>query len=81
MEPERQLMDPFSVSLDNRGLSPPEPMLRILTALEALPAGGTITAQMDRRPMFLFPELEERGCTYTCDPDGDGFLLKINKPN
>lgn len=68
------------VELDNRGLSPPEPMLRILTALEGLDAGGTIIAKMDRRPMFLFPELDERGCAYTCDPsDEGGFLLTIEK--
>ncbi len=73
-------MEPLRVFLDNRGLSPPEPMLRILTALDTLPAGGSIVAQMDRRPMFLFPELEERGCSYTCEPDGDGFLLTIEKP-
>ena len=74
-------MDPLCLQLDNRGLSPPEPMLRILTALDTLPAGGSIVARMDRRPIFLFPELEERGCTYTCDPiDDGGFLLTIKKP-
>lgn len=69
------------VQLDNRGLSPPEPMLRILDALDALPAGGKIMAQMDRRPLFLFPELEERGCSYVCDPTEEGgYLLTIEKP-
>lgn len=69
------------VLLDNRGLSPPEPMLRILAALESLARGGKIVAKMDRRPIFLFPELEERGCTYSCDPAAEGgFLLTIAKP-
>lgn len=73
-------MEPQCVQLDNRGLSPPEPMLRILMALDALEPGGKIVAKMDRRPMFLFPELDERGCTYTCDPDDEGgFLLVIEK--
>lgn len=55
-------------------------MLRILTTLDSLAASGKIVARMDRRPMFLFPELDERGCTYTCDanPEG-GFLLTIEK--
>ena len=70
------------VLLDNRGLSPPEPMLRILSALEALPSGGEIVAQMDRRPIFLFPELDERGCTYACDAVTEGgYLLTIRKPS
>ncbi len=69
------------VQLDNRGLSPPEPMLRILDALDALPGGGKIIAQMDRRPLFLFPELEERGCSYACEPTEEGgYLLSIEKP-
>lgn len=68
------------MQLDNRGLSPPEPMIRILTALESLESGGSILARMDRRPMFLFPELDERGCAYTCDPDPQGgYLLRIEK--
>jgi len=56
-------------------------MLRILAALETLAQGGKIVAKMDRRPIFLFPELEERGCTHTCDPAAEGgFLLTITKP-
>lgn len=74
-------MEAQPVLLDNRGLSPPEPMLRILAALESLTSGGRIVAKMDRRPMFLFPELEERRCSYTCDPAQEGgFLLTIVKP-
>lgn len=69
------------VLLDNRGLSPPEPMLRILTALESLAPGGQIVARMDRRPIFLFPELDERGCAYSCDPAAEGgYLLTITMP-
>jgi len=74
-------MESHPVLLDNRGLSPPYPMLRILAELDSLVTGGTIVAKMDRRPIFLFPELEERGCAYSCDPDaeGGGFLLTITK--
>lgn len=67
--------------MDNRGLSAPEPLLRILAELDSLPAGGQIVALMDRQPLFLYPELEERGCTYTCDPNASGFYtLTIDKP-
>ena len=66
------------VRLDNRGLSPPEPMTRILGALENLAADGVLFAQMDREPIFLFAELHDRGYRYTCDPDGSGgYLLEV----
>lgn len=74
-------MQPQRVLLDNRGLAPPEPLLKILAALEDLPDGGEIVAQMDRQPIFLFPELDERGCTYTCDPSPDGgYVVTIHQP-
>lgn len=69
------------IQLDNRGLSPPEPMLRILEACEKLRPGDRIEAQMDRRPVFLFPELEDRGLRYDCDerPDG-GYVVRVMRP-
>ena len=68
------------MQLDNRGLSPPEPMLRILDALERLPANEQLTAQMDRRPVFLFPELEERGYAYDIKQQPEGwFRLTIKR--
>lgn len=68
------------MQLDNRGLSPPEPMLRILDGLERLAPNETLTAQMDRRPVFLFPELEERGYAYSLEQQPEGwFLLTIQK--
>lgn len=71
----------YTVRMDNRGLSPPEPLLRILAALESLPAGGQIIALMDRQPLFLYPELEKRKCTYTCEPNTSGcYTLTIDKP-
>lgn len=68
------------MQLDNRGLSPPEPMLRILDALEKLPPAEQLVAQMDRRPVFLFPELEERGYAYAIEQQPEGwFLLTIQR--
>ncbi|MBI2767189.1 MAG: DUF2249 domain-containing protein [Chloroflexi bacterium] len=54
-----------AVSLDNRGLQPPEPMVRILEALQALPEGDRLEAIMDREPVLLYPELERRGFAWT----------------
>lgn len=70
-----------TIDMDNRGLSPPEPLVRILAACDELEPGDCIRAQMDRRPLFLFPELEERGLPYTCLelPEG-GFLLSVQRP-
>ncbi len=52
------------VVLDVRGLEPPEPMIRTLEALEALPRGKTLVQINERVPQFLIPKLAERGFTY-----------------
>lgn len=52
--------DPVQV-LDLAGLAPPEPMVRILEELTAMPPGEVLFALLDREPMFLFPELAQRG--------------------
>lgn len=47
--------------LDLTGLTPPEPMVRILEAVTGLAPGEVLFALLDREPMFLFPELAQRG--------------------
>lgn len=65
--------------LDNRGLQPPEPMVRILTALAALEDGDELCALMDREPMLLYPELERRGFTWEF-VRGDGHhVIRIRR--
>lgn len=67
--------------LDNRGLKPPEPMTRTLKAYEQLEAGGSLTIHNDRVPIYLFPQLLERGATYDVQEQADGSaLVVINKP-
>jgi tRNA 2-thiouridine synthesizing protein A len=58
--------------LDNRGLEPPEPMLRILEALESLQDDATLLAINEREPLFLYPELAARGYRYMTTPHPDG---------
>lgn len=58
--------------VDARGLEPPEPMIRILTALEQLPPGGTLRARTDRRPIHLLPELDSRGVRHVSEELADG---------
>lgn len=61
-------------SLDNRGLAPPEPMIRILDTLEHLAAGEVMEALNEREPMFLYPELEQRGAAIRVDKRADGTV-------
>ncbi|KIY22218.1 DUF2249 domain-containing protein [Mesobacillus subterraneus] len=58
--------------LDNRGLEPPQPMIRTLAALDELAEGQTLTILNDRRPMFLFEQLDERGYLYLTEQQNDG---------
>ena len=58
--------------LDNRGLEPPEPMIRTFAALGALPCGEILEIHNDRQPMFLYPHLEERGYHYQTLDEADG---------
>jgi uncharacterized protein (DUF2249 family) len=64
-----------SEELHLRGLEPPEPMLRILNTLEALPVGARFRARTDRQPIHLFPELTGRGASYVCDSVPDGSWI------
>lgn len=59
--------DAGTVVLDVRGLEPPEPMVRTLSALDALPEGHTLLHVNVRVPRFLLPILEERGYDYEID--------------
>ena len=61
-------------TLDNRGLQPPEPMIRILDALEHLAPGEVLEAVNERDPVFLYPELEARGATIATDTRADGSV-------
>lgn len=67
--------------LDNRGLEPPEPMTRILDKLEEMAPEDVLVARNDRRPLFLYPELEEKGYRHRTEPLDDGsFRITIWKP-
>lgn len=65
--------------LDNRGLQPPEPMVRILSALELLAAGEVIEAWNDREPLLLYPELEARGAAIQVSQEVSGVRLLIRR--
>jgi len=67
-------------TLDNRGLTPPQPMMRTLAALEELEDGEALMIINDRKPMFLYPELEALGYTHETSEREDGsFQIIIRK--
>jgi uncharacterized protein (DUF2249 family) len=63
--------------MDNRDLEPPEPMVRILAALETMQSGDVLEALLCREPMFLFPELATRGHAWRGGFEPGGTTYKI----
>lgn len=66
------------VHIDVRGLSPPQPMLAIVALLERLGDGsGPVVVHHEREPVFLYPELAERGWRHeiVAAPAGEVRLL------
>jgi len=58
--------------LDNRGLEPPDPMIRTLEALEGMAPGEVLVIHNDRVPVYLLPQLADAGAEYQVEelPDG-----------
>jgi uncharacterized protein (DUF2249 family) len=75
--PGRAAPAPLGIEIDARGLEPPEPLLRILTAAEALAKGATLRARTDRQPLHLYPELATRGICATSEEQSDGSWLTL----
>jgi TusA-related sulfurtransferase len=63
--------------LDNRDLDPPEPMVKILAATEAMARGEVLSALLCREPIFLFPELAKRGHSWRGGFEADGTTYKV----
>jgi uncharacterized protein (DUF2249 family) len=60
--------------LDVRGLEPPEPMVRILEEVDRLAPGDELEVRHERRPMFLYPQLDERGYLHETDEPEPGLV-------
>ncbi len=63
--------------MDNRGLEPPQPLVRIMNALAEMGPDDILVATMPHRPMHLYPILDERGFSvHTEDlPDGEAKVV------
>jgi uncharacterized protein (DUF2249 family) len=64
--------------MDNRDLEPPEPMVRILAALETMQCGQVLSALLCREPSFLLTELAKRGHAWRGGFEADGKTYKID---
>jgi len=53
-----------TIDLDVRGLQPPEPLERVLEALDRIGADDRIVVKFDRRPTPLYRILERNGCVH-----------------
>jgi uncharacterized protein (DUF2249 family) len=70
-----------TITIDVSELVPPEPMMRILGALEEMEPGKTLLVHHARRPMFLYPQLEDLGYTHETRELGPAaFEILIHKP-
>lgn len=62
------------IVVDVRGLEPPQPMVRVLEALDTLGDGQRLEVLHDRRPLFLYPQLDDRGFVHATDEPEPGLV-------
>jgi len=75
-------VSPAVRTLELRGLQPPEPIVRILEALERAPA-EPLRAILPHEPQPLYALLHERGFTWSGAPRADGgyeLLIALAEP-
>jgi uncharacterized protein (DUF2249 family) len=65
--------------LDMRDLEPPEPLMRILDAIEREP-GKTLTVVLRHEPFPLYELLRQRGCRYRGQTRADGGFELVIEP-
>lgn len=66
--------------LDNRGLEPPNPMIRTLEALDSMAPGEVLVIHNDRVPVYLLPQLADAGADYQVEEQPDGSArVRITK--
>ena len=63
-EKSRKWRTADAVHIDVRGLEPPEPMIAILQAIDGGEVDAVLIAHLDREPIFLYPELDDRGWSH-----------------
>lgn len=69
--------EPRGPILDVRGLEPPQPMVRILEELQRLEPGQQLEVVHERRPIFLYPQLDDRGFAHETEEPQPGVVRII----
>jgi TusA-related sulfurtransferase len=68
------------ILVDARGLEPPEPMERVLQALELLRPGQSIRMLLHREPFPLYPLAAQRGFRHETHTQADGsYVILIRR--
>jgi TusA-related sulfurtransferase len=68
----RTWISPDGLHFDARSLECPEPMLEVLGMIDRGEAGDTLIVHFDQEPIFLYPELADRGWTHEVQTEGCG---------
>ncbi len=74
---------PEGVHLDVRGLECPEPLLKILGTIDSGEGGSVLVVHIDQEPIFLYPDLDERGWSHELVPmcghhdEDEGVMLRL----
>ncbi len=63
-----------TIAIDVRGLEPPQPMVRVLELLDTLVAGQRLEVIHDRRPLFLYPQLDAQGFVHETEELKPGLV-------
>jgi uncharacterized protein (DUF2249 family) len=72
--------DSDTTVLDVRGLEPPGPMVQILERLDMLRPGQRLVVLHERRPMLLYPQLDERGFLHDTEEVEPGLVRIVVRP-
>lgn len=65
-------------TIDVRGLEPPEPMNRVLAAVDA--AQLPLRIVHEREPALLFPQLDRRGLRWEIGREGEAVHIDVRRP-
>ena len=63
-----------TVTIDVRDLEPPQPMALVLERLETLADDEQLEVLHTRRPMFLYPQIEDRGFAHETEEPAPGLV-------
>lgn len=75
--PGKHWQEPGGLHVDVRGLPPPDPMYAILWHVGRPGQKGPITVHLDRYPVHLIPELDDRGWRHETVSDTPGDVCLI----